>query len=287
MKNMILWASLRFLRAIYPLEKGRGRLVGHPLVGSFIAFLPAVVRSKSVMGVPVWHYRDDFIGRMILVWGDLDRRMTGLLKRTLRTGDVFIDAGANIGLYTGTAAKIVGDAGNVISFEPNPKVFELLQRNCAEWKWATIQIFNEGLSNRSGEARLIVPEGNFGDAALEGNAAGSGLVEQVVLRTLDAQLPNLPSGPVVLKIDVQGHEPEVLEGAVSLFDTGRVRSVIFECVPDPGVGFLARREVKFLLERGYRIFEVEPTWTGLLRMRQLQGAPRASGFDFVALAPEK
>src|SRR6266403_313613 len=51
--------------------------------------------------------------------------------RMLSPGKTFVDAGANFGIYTMVASKLVGEAGRVIAFEPTAESFEVLRRNIA------------------------------------------------------------------------------------------------------------------------------------------------------------
>ena len=62
----------------------------------------------------------DFIGRTIYYLGDYDPKITWLCKRILGRGDTMLDVGANMGVVTGYASKIVGPEGHVHAFEPQP-----------------------------------------------------------------------------------------------------------------------------------------------------------------------
>ncbi len=53
---------------------------------------------------------------------------TGIFLKDVRTGGVVLDIGANIGYYTLIAARLVGPAGRVYAFEPDPENFKLLKK---------------------------------------------------------------------------------------------------------------------------------------------------------------
>ena len=78
------------------------------------------------------------------------------LHHKLRPGDVFIDVGANIGLWTLVAASSVGSCGRVFSFEPNPTTFDKLTDNIRFNKKDTIiEVFQEAVSKEEGVVSFV------------------------------------------------------------------------------------------------------------------------------------
>src|SRR5262249_50498938 len=73
----------------------------------------------------------------------------------LRSGDVFVDVGANIGLFTLIAADRVGPTGKVIAFEPTSTTFDRLLRNVRLNRFSNVQCVKSALSDRSGELDLV------------------------------------------------------------------------------------------------------------------------------------
>ena len=72
---------------------------------------------------------DDFAGRAAYYVGDLDRKLTGIMRRIVRPGDRVLDIGANLGIVTLPMAMAVGERGAVHAFEPNPVMQEHLERS--------------------------------------------------------------------------------------------------------------------------------------------------------------
>lgn len=132
-----------------------------------------------------------------------------------------LDVGANKGVWT----HVLGQhSAQVFAFEPNPKAFRVLER-C---KPANAQAMRIAASDREGQAEFRIPIGRKGysnqggslNAAKVGDAYGSLTIETKRLDSL-----NLP--PVgFIKIDVEGHEAEVLEGARTLIARDRPVLVI-------------------------------------------------------------
>lgn len=75
------------------------------------------------------------------------------LSECLEPGDRFVDVGANIGMITLQAARLVGPSGRVESFEPNPNCFATLERHLAINGIENVVAHRVGLSDTSGSAR--------------------------------------------------------------------------------------------------------------------------------------
>lgn len=127
--------------------------------------------------------------------------------------DVFIDVGANIGFYT---TRYAARFRRTIAIEANPISYDVLSGNIRLAQSPNVVALCLGASDREGHLPLHVPsDGIMGWATfkqLEGNHASV----SVPLQTIDHIVDEHASGQTVslIKIDVEGHEPEVLRGAV-------------------------------------------------------------------------
>ena len=83
-----------------------------------------------------------------------DRAERQLLKRTLSAGDVVVDAGANIGIYSQFLSHRVGRTGVVHSFEPSPENFRRLQS--ATRKLANVRLSQAAVGERSGQSKFYI-----------------------------------------------------------------------------------------------------------------------------------
>jgi FkbM family methyltransferase len=133
-----------------------------------------------------------------------------LADALVRDGDVVVDAGASYGLFTARFARLVGAGGRVHSFEPNPARHARL-RGLARGR--PVVIHPVGLSDAAGSARLEIPVihgREFEERAQVRRGAGP-----VRLATLDAELGDDGGDVALIKIDVEGHEGELLRGAAA------------------------------------------------------------------------
>jgi FkbM family methyltransferase len=203
------------------------------------------------------------IGRGVWLLGVHELAVSEVLWRLIDPGEALADVGANSGYFTSLMASRAGAGGIVSAFEPHPATIELLSLGVRQWRavpgTARIEVFPFALSDVEGHADLCLPprfETNTGTAFLSGGGAtGVGRGVRVETRRLDSVLGD--RAPAVMKIDVEGHEAQVVAGAGALI--GRVRDIVFEeHAPYPS------RCATFLAARGYRIFRLE---RGLLRPR--------------------
>lgn len=145
-----------------------------------------------------------------ILFGDYERAETDLIRSHLSEGSVFVDIGANIGWFTLQAARWVGDFGSVFSFEPRPSTFEHLTKSIKINGLENIKVFNMGLSDEVGSATLMAPEGHSSPGS---SYLGNGKGIPVSLSTLDILLPQIDRLDVI-KMDVEGWEPNVIKGAM-------------------------------------------------------------------------
>jgi FkbM family methyltransferase len=150
-----------------------------------------------------------------LLYG-IDHEVTELesLLSLLRPGMSVWDIGANFGLYAVSAGHIVAPAGQVVAFEPDRRAFALLERNVRDSGLVgVVECMQEAISFRSGKAKFFASL----DSAFSGlsHTGRSPLVEERVVdaRTLDDAWRSRGQRPIdVMKIDVEGHEGDVLIG---------------------------------------------------------------------------
>lgn len=162
--------------------------------------------------------------RALFVGGTFDPNELSWLETFLTGGMVFVDVGANLGIYTLFASRQVGSGGAVLALEPSSRDYNFLKANVESNGMTNVRAFRLGASNVSGERDLLIAEdaysghNTFGSFAYEGVESRG--IETVCIETLDELLRREGLKRVdVIKIDVEGHELAVLEGAQATLRT--------------------------------------------------------------------
>jgi FkbM family methyltransferase len=138
------------------------------------------------------------------------------IRRLVNAGDCCIDVGANLGYYTISLASWVGPSGLVVAFEPFPGNFAILEKNVRLNQLQNVILERSALSDCNGSLQLIYGvEEQFSATPSVGGYAIEGDREsiQVPTRRLDDYITALGRAPDFIKIDVEGEELAVLEGA--------------------------------------------------------------------------
>jgi FkbM family methyltransferase len=169
-------------------------------------------------GVKILAYPKIMTCRSLFVTGYYEPNEFYLLKTILKPGMVFIDIGANIGLYTIFASNIVDNNGIVIAIEPSERDMERLRANVELNKGQVIRLRQTAISNSSGERELLIAEEEHSGQNTLGAFAYADVQNQgkrrVKTETLDEVVKNEALTRVdVIKMDVEGHEFFALQGA--------------------------------------------------------------------------
>ncbi|MFM7607224.1 MAG: FkbM family methyltransferase [Prosthecobacter sp.] len=164
----------------------------------------------------------------------------------LREGDIFVDVGANIGLYTlPAAAKKV----RVVAVEPSARNLDRLRENLSLNGFTNVKMEASALGSTDGEMAFRDDDAL---AHIETNGNGS----KVPVRRLDSILPD---GQIsLLKVDVEGFELAVFQGAENAMCAGRLPVILFEMNRAyERYDFTEVQIFGFLRERGYQIARYE------------------------------
>jgi len=147
----------------------------------------------------------------------------GFLLHLLRAGDLFVDVGANVGVYTVLAAGAIG--ASTVAIEPIPQTFARLLDNLrANSLESKVQALNIGLGSAASTLRFTSDRDTTNRVVTDEGWAGPSL--EVPVRTLDAVLDRRT--PALIKSDVEGWESEVLAGAEATLSQPSLLAVIVE-----------------------------------------------------------
>ena len=195
-----------------------------------------LLRTATTLELPRWNVRMFFpaqrkgFGKFIFAFREYYEPELAYLEKVLSPGKVFIDVGANFGVYTLVASKLAGAAGKVIAIEPTAQSFAVLRQNIALNHFANVRAFQVALTQTRGKAWLYHgwdPVGNsLGMDPLRGDEG-----EEVQTESLDNLLEENSIDRVdVIKVDVEGAEELVLRGATRTLITNSP-VIIFEFNP--------------------------------------------------------
>jgi FkbM family methyltransferase len=194
------------------------------------------LRMPTVLELPRWQVRMFFpaqrkgFGKFIFAFREYYEPELAYLEKILSPGKLFVDVGANFGIYTLVASKIVGETGRVLAFEPTAQSFAVLRRNVELNRFTNVRGFQAALAETRSRAWLNYgwdPVGNWLDKdSICGNQG-----EEVQTEALDQLLEENGIDRVdAIKIDVEGAEELVLRGATRCLTMQRP-VVIFEFNP--------------------------------------------------------
>jgi FkbM family methyltransferase len=198
----------------------------------------------------------DYVQIEILRYGAYETQTCRLFETLVREGDVVVDVGANVGQYSLLAARLCGASGRVLALEPNPAIFQSLRRNLElNCPHPVVPLLMAAGSRDAPVAMLEPPPTQLGTSKMAGATAGDYWSGGYRLATILREL--VLSRCDVVKIDVEGHEDEVLEG---LLQEGapRPRHIVFEFVPQAfAYGGRAERMLSWLTAAGYALKTIE------------------------------
>lgn len=172
----------------------------------------------------------------LLTYGIFEPFETEVVKENLKEGMTFVDIGANIGYYSMIAAQKVGDKGMVLAFEPENANFELLLKNINKNRFErNVQAIKKALSNKNSKIDLFLDQSNLGNHSFSQenicNKDRMGSIEVETVRLDDfLKVKNGSTNVDFIKIDVQGAEGLVFEGAQETLKSPRLK-VLLEFSP--------------------------------------------------------
>jgi FkbM family methyltransferase len=152
------------------------------------------------------------------------------IARMLRPGATFVDVGANVGYFSVAAARLVGDAGSVWAFEPEPVNFSCLSANCRPFP--SVAVLPQAVGAQVGAATLHVAACTGCHSLFPTKAWNTRRQLTVPVTTIDEFCAARGIGMLdVIKIDAEGAELLVVQGMSRMLSQRRVGAVVFEFRP--------------------------------------------------------
>lgn len=200
-KRLPFW--LRPVRKIYrALTRGLSRKV--------------VLKQTSLYGCEVLVWANEDIGKKVLLTKAFERDEIHYLKQQIRQGDICLDVGGNTGIYAMLFAQQTGETGAVYVFEPIRRNTLAILLAAEINEFGGVRVFEGVAGSENGQVKIVIPEsdGAYAHIKKHANEMEGMLVRSVTLDTFieNSQLNRID----ILKIDVEGAEFEVLQGARGL-----------------------------------------------------------------------
>jgi FkbM family methyltransferase len=232
---------------------------------------------------------DRGISRTLLLFGERELEHKVMLEQVLKPGMMVLDIGANIGYYALMELGMIGPSGKLVAVEPSPSNVELLKRNLALNGYDGIEVHQAAVSDQSGVKQFFLSEmsnlNTFHDTGT-GSLHLSGKTVEVKTCTV----PELMAGrkPDLIRMDVEGHEIEVINGVLPAIERGEMAPmIIFEThLSRYGAGHDMEAPLRRLFALGYRVLLAGSSWqrgTKLIEKRGYAGVEtvRSDGVERV------
>jgi FkbM family methyltransferase len=235
-------------------------------MNSMLRFLDFSVEAFARAGLwhsecDVWNQRmfsatfDRWLYLRLHCLGLMGREERATLCRIVKPGMTVVDVGSNLGLYTVLFSRLVGPAGHVIAFEPDPDLYALVQKSSRLNGCVNVTANNLALGSKNGRLRLQTTLINAGDNHL---AEGRNRIFRRSIETRVAPLDDLllDHAPDLVKIDVQGWELEVLRGMTRVLESNSDIKIVFEYWPEGlrRAGFSADEIITFFNKRDFGLY---------------------------------
>ncbi|HVY13036.1 MAG TPA: FkbM family methyltransferase [Alphaproteobacteria bacterium] len=198
---------------------------------------------------------DLVVSLSLMYYGEYHEHEWQFVKRFIDYSQVIVDAGANLGTFTVPFSKAVGPYGKVISFEPQPLIYECLRETIALNKLENVELHQACLGAAPGEFEIPEPDyntpGNFSGVPFDEPDFDEVRFSQHRIRARCVTLDSVLNGRRLdfLKIDVEGMELEVMQGGAGAIS--KYLPVIYlennRLQKSPAL-------ISFLMQRGYRMW---------------------------------
>jgi FkbM family methyltransferase len=258
----------------FPLQRGKG-IILRLLNSKKLSRFQCVTYSKD--GRAFWFDSRTRHGYQIFFFGYREWAETELVQKIIRNGDSVMDIGANIGWYTTLFARLVGNNGAVIAVEPIPSTVEVFQKNLIMNNCVNnVRLFQGVCSNYTGDFEIY----EF-PTLHPGLASGQPIGEYVRTKyrvratTVDLLMQAYElENTMLMKVDLEGAELQVLQGAVTTLRKGLIESILIEANEERAKAFSYefRECIELLLDSRaeYKPFRVSQKSGTLIEMNSSQ-----------------
>ncbi|MBD0303925.1 MAG: FkbM family methyltransferase, partial [Tolypothrix sp. T3-bin4] len=217
------------------------------------------IRFEEQLQLAVEPSLGSLVTSVLLAEGDWFEKEMEFWRSWLKPGMTVIDVGANVGVYTFSAALQVGAEGCVLAVEPFSGCVRCLQETCRINQLSWVKVCAGAASDRNGKVKLALHTASELNEVVSDDTEETmkpGTFEEVACFTLDSLIEQESVNQVnFLKIDAEGHEIKVLEGCDRILKEFSP-TILYENIAGRKGSNLAVAD--FLKSRGYQLFRYQP-----------------------------
>lgn len=235
-------------------------------------------------GLRLWANLCEMEGGNLYFGVEFEPDELAMVKKLVKSGSVFFDVGAHIGVYSLIASRLVGSEGAVHAFEPALSTYEVLLKNISLNRVSNVVVNQIAVSEQTGEAELFLNLetglNSLGQTG-RGNPAGTEKVESI---SLDEYVARHKISPVnFLKVDVEGYEGHVLRGAQRLIEQEHDLTILCELAEKNfrPLNLSVNEVMDWMRERGYEVWEIDRPHSSLVRLETSRTSYQNNNFVFV------
>ena len=257
MNKMLITKTLFYL-----FQKGKNLLGGRGLTKySFVR----KVKNYSYLNLQT-DYAEVFGNKLILNekglalsishYGTYEELESKIMEEKIEMGNIVVDVGANIGLHTLNMARIVGNAGQVFAFEPDPSNFEILKKNAKINNYKNIILEQKAVGDKHGRTTLYQSD-HPGKHRIFPQTDQAKSQVQVELTNLDNYFDSDMIDKInFIKIDVEGLEFSVLKGMKNILKNSKKIKILFEFMPENTMeaGFTPIELLNYLTSNDFKLY---------------------------------
>lgn len=237
--------------------------------------LGKIVRSSipekiETNGCTIYLDQEDMAVSGALALKGFESYETDLFRQALKPGMKVLDIGAHIGYYTLLAAKAVGPAGHVFSFEPEPRNNALLRKNIAANGITNVTVFDIAASDAAGTHDFFLEKFNRGHHSF-GKGSSTAAKTTVKTDTVDHALGSAIPTIDVMKIDIEGAEPIALRGMKEIIGRSPNLAMFAEVYPRAleRLGTSSKAYLEMLTAYGFKLWVIDEKYAHVEPIRDI------------------
>lgn len=249
-------------------------LLRHPLLRKLAQRVIRLMipRELEINAVTIMLNQEDAIVSGNLALGCYEVYNLNLFTSLVKPGMNVVDVGANIGLYSALAARLVGHSGKVFAIEPDATNCSFIEQTVRRNQFTNVTIVQKAAGDKCGQSHLYLCDTNKADHRIY-DRTGTRKSVTIEMTTLDSLITEFGVGSVdVLKIDAQGAEPLVLRGMREMLRRNPKIKILLEFWPW-GISQAGGSPTKFLeefIKEGFQIFELQGDGKRLEKLDEIE-----------------